>query len=363
MNRRPAVTLLLPNRNNDHVLDLAFERLLQHTTYPDYELIVVDDGSDDDSVEILRRWQRSGKFPELSVIEREHSGVVETLNAGLAAASGELVVQLDGDATLETPGWLERMVDFYESDPLVGIVTPRIVFDTGILQAAGVNMISPEGLHDRGARPDEPTGRRTFNSRVERMTPEHAGKIASEPAEVDLAIGVCMLYPLSLAESVGGYDANFSPVWFDDLDLALNSRRLGAKTFFLPDVEVRHRMTMRKERTPPPESRVGRFRKGARRTVARAFPDSVRRAVRRIEWGNPRHPPHEVRRLRHHYGYWEEKWGFHPINPDLDQILERYGDTEICWAYDDARRASGQRVVAAWKEQSRPSSEVGAGPS
>jgi GT2 family glycosyltransferase len=279
---------------------------------------------------------------------------VEALNAGLAAASGELVVQLDGDATLETPGWLERMVDFYESDPLVGVVTPRVVFDTGILQAAGVNMISPQGLHDRGASPDEPTGKRTFNTRIKRMTPEEAGEIASEPAEVDLAIGVCMLYSRAMAESVGGYDANFSPVWFDDIDLALNSRRLGSKTFFLPDIEVRHRMTMRNERTPPPATRARRFRKRARSTVARAVPGALRAAVRRVEWGNPRHPPHEVRRLHHHYAYWEEKWGFHPINPELDQILDRYGDTEICWAYDEDRCAAGARIVAAWKARAEP---------
>ena len=54
------VSLILPNKNNDRVLDLFFERLAVHTTRTDYELIVVDDGSTDRSREVLRRWQRWG---------------------------------------------------------------------------------------------------------------------------------------------------------------------------------------------------------------------------------------------------------------------------------------------------------------
>jgi GT2 family glycosyltransferase len=346
--RRSPVTLLLPNRNNDHVLDLVLERLLQHTQYPDYELVVVDDGSTDGSPAILRRWHASGRFSDFTLIERDHEGVVAALNAGLAAAAGELVVQLDGDATVETAGWLGTMVDFYESDPKVGVVCPLVVFDHGLVHAAGVNMICREGLHDRGARPAEPPGQRTFNTRVERVTREEAGRTVTEAAEVDASIGVCMMFSRAMAESVGGYDSGFSPLWFDDLDLSLSARLLGSKVFFLPDVEFVHRMAGRKVRTNAPGSPAARVRKRARRTVASLFPESLRRTVRRIEWGNPRHPPHEVRRLHHHYAYWRDKWGFDLINPNLGQVLERYGDTEVCWAYDGARRAAGERITAAW---------------
>ena len=111
MTPRPAVTLLLPNRNNDHVLDLVLARLAEHTTYPSYELVVVDDGSTDGSLDILRRWRATGAISDFTLIEREHGGVVAALNAGLAAASGELVVQLDGDATVETVESIESIAD------------------------------------------------------------------------------------------------------------------------------------------------------------------------------------------------------------------------------------------------------------
>src|SRR5215208_2475866 len=109
MTRHPPVSLLLPNRNNARVLDLTLERLAEHTTYPDWELVVIDDASNDGSRELLRRWRESGRIRNFTLLEREHSGVAASLNAGLEASSGELVVSLDGDATVETAGWLDRI--------------------------------------------------------------------------------------------------------------------------------------------------------------------------------------------------------------------------------------------------------------
>ena len=116
------VSLIVPNKNNEPVLDLFLQRLRDHTTGPDFELIVVDDGSTDRSREILRRWRDAGAFPRFTLIERESSGIIATLNAGLEEAGGDIVVRLDGDATIETPGWLERMLAFYDSDERIGVV-------------------------------------------------------------------------------------------------------------------------------------------------------------------------------------------------------------------------------------------------
>ena len=286
-----------------------------------------------------------GRFREFTLIEREHSGVVETLNAGLGVARGELIVQLDGDATVETHGWLEHMVDFHGSDERIGIVTPLVTFDddAGQIHAAGLNLVSEKGLHDRGTEPSEPVGERTVHTQVTRTTPESAGALANEPAEVDAALGVQMLYPRAVAEELGGYDTGFSPVWFDDLDLALRMRRIGLKVFFTPDVHVIHRMSLRGDRT---HGGAHHLRKRVRRAVAPFIPTRLKAAYVRVEQRGTYHPPHELKRLRHHYDYWREKWGFDLVNPDLDEVLRRYGDTEICWAYDPARRAAGEEILA-----------------
>lgn len=218
--RTPSATLLLPNRNNAHVLDRMLERLARHTSYPSFEVVAVDDGSTDRSPAILRRWRDSGGFRAFTLLERDHGGVVEALNAGLEASEGELVVQLDGDATVETPGWLERMADFYTSDDSIGVVTPLVTLDDGFIHAAGVDMIGEQGLHDRGSTPTEAPGARTVHTLVSRPRRETAGELVGGVQEVDCSIGVCMLYAREMARSVGGYDPGFSPVWFDDLDLS-----------------------------------------------------------------------------------------------------------------------------------------------
>lgn len=346
MTRRPAVTLLLPNRNNDRVLELMLDRLLTNTTYGDFELVVVDDGSEDESRRILRSWHASRRFRDFTLIEQEHSGVVEALNAGLAAAGGELVVQLDGDATVETVGWLEPMVDFLLSDPRVGVVCPLVTYEHGVIHAAGVTMIDEHGLRDRGSVPTEPAGSRTLHTLVSRRRPASAGRLVTEAAEVDAAIGVCMLYRRDMAEALGGYDPGFSPVWFDDLDLSLAARRLGSKVFFVPGVEVVHRMSLRNDRarvTP-----TGRLLAQARSRVAKRAPRRLRTKVRELERRDTGLTPLQLRRLDHHYEYWRTKWGFDLLNPDMEKLRARYDGTEVCWAYDAASKAAGEAIAAQW---------------
>ncbi|HLM27070.1 MAG TPA: glycosyltransferase family 2 protein [Thermoleophilaceae bacterium] len=336
------MTLLLPNRNNAGVLDLVLDRLAANTDYPDLELLVVDDGSTDGSQELLRRWRDSGRFSELRLIEREHSGVVDTLNAGLRAARGELVVQLDGDASVETPGWLDRMVAFFATDDRVGVVTGKIVFDWGQVHTCGVDMIGPEGFHDRGARITEPAGRRTNHQRVERFG-EQDCPLCDSIAEVDGGIGCCMMFRRDVALEVGGYDPNWAPVWFDDLDLTMCIRRHGQKVFYLPDVRVVHHVGRRTQGKP-----AARARTAVRRRIGGALPPSLRyRISHGLDLDLPPRPIRE--RLRHHYAYWREKWGFDILNPDMAAVLERWGDTEVCWRYDDGMREAGQRIIEGYR--------------
>jgi GT2 family glycosyltransferase len=339
----PRVTLLLPNRDNAPVLDVVLDRLATNSQYDNLELVVVDDGSTDGSREILRRWRDSGRIPDFRLIEREPSGVIETLNAGLAAATGEFVVQLDGDASVESPGWVEKMVRFFETDERVGVVTGKIVFDWGELHTCGVDVVGPTGFHDRGAEVTEPTGRRTYHQRIVRRREDECAT-CDAVAEVDGGIGCCMMYRREVALELGGYDPGWAPVWFDDLDLTLCIRRHGLKVFYLPDVRVIHHVGRRLEN----ESALRRTGIATRRRIGATLPPRVKR---RISYGlNLDRPPSWVwRRLEHHYAYWREKWGFDMLNPDMDALLERWGDTEVCWRYDDEMRGAGEQIVAAYE--------------
>jgi GT2 family glycosyltransferase len=341
--REPPVSLLLPNRNNAGILDRVLDRLATNTSYSNVELVVVDDGSTDGSREVLRRWRDSGRFQEVRLIEREHRGVVETLNTGLGEVTGDLVVQLDADASVETPGWLEQMVSFFLSDQRIGVVTGKIVFDWGDIHTCGVDMIGPTGFHDRGAVITEPIGRRTNHQRVIRFR-EGDCPACEVMAEVDGGIGCCMMYRRDTAVEVGGYDAGYAPVWFDDLDLTIAIRRHGLKVFFMPQVRVIHHVGRRMAGEPLPQ----RAARTIRRRIGATLPPSARRKISQT-LGLDRPPAEKWQRLLHHYAYWREKWGFDMLNPDMDAVRSRWGDTEICWSLNPEMRQAGEQIVSAFE--------------
>ena len=352
MTRRSSVSLLLPNRNNVRILDLTLQRLADNTRYPDWELVVIDDDSNDGSRELLRRWRDSGRIPNFTLLEREHSGVAASLNAGLEASSGEWVVSLDGDATIETPGWLGRMVDFSLSDPRVAVVTAAVDMDNGRVHAHGVDMISPEGLHDRPSSITEPAGRRTAHTNVKQVLARKT--LGDPPQEVDASIGCCMLFQRALADELGGYDNAWNPVWFEDLDMSLSARRLGGKVFVLPEVRVLHRQSARGSRDPGADGSAPR-QSLARRVAARVLPRGAKEVIAR-RMGLEDLPPEVIARFHGKYEIWRAKWGFDPLNPDIEAVLARYGETEVCWRYDAAMRAEGERIVAAFAHRAAPTS-------
>ncbi len=350
----PRVSIILPNRDNEPALDLVLERLATHTTYENAEVVVVDDGSMDRSREILRRWRDSGRFANFVYEEREPSGVVVTLNRALELATGEVIVQMDADASIETPDWVQKMLGLLLIDDKVGAVTAKVVFDSGFAHAYGIDLLGPEGFHDRGTRVLEPIGRRTYHQRVERFPEMHAPG-GSAVAEVDAGIGCCLMYRKADALEVGGYDLGFQPVWLDDVDLALSLRKLGKKVFFTPEVRVLHRIGLRQTRQGLAQGPRARALAAAARGAEQILHPHLRRRIGH-RLGLDRPPAAQWERLQHHYAYWREKWGWDMLNPDIPAVRARYDGTEVCWRYDEGMRAEGQRIIAAF-EAARDESE------
>jgi GT2 family glycosyltransferase len=344
---RPAVSLVLPNRNNEPVLDLFLTALERNTTYDGpLELIVVDDGSTDRSVKLLERWRDSGRLRGFQLFAQPASGIIDALNRACEAASGEVIVRLDGDATIETPGWLERMLALRAASERVGVVVGKVVFDSGRVHSYGMNIVSPAGVHSRGSRPTEPVGRRTLDIAVD-YPPASEAEGGGDVAEVDGGIGCCMLFDRALWGEVGGFDSRFNPAGFEDFDFALGARAHGRKVFFLPDVEVVHRISLRNPREATSRRVMALYR--LRRSIGRFVPAGVRdAAASRAGLGD--YDPKRVALLRRHYEAWREKWGFDALNPDMDALLARWGGTEVCWRYDDEMRRAGEEIAARYRQ-------------
>jgi hypothetical protein len=80
--------------------------------------------------------------------------------------------------------------------------------------------------------------------------------------------------------------------------------------------------------------------------AARVLPRGAKEAIAR-RMGLHELPPDVIARFHRKYEIWRAKWGFHPLNPDMDEVFARYGGTEVCWRHDDALRQAGERIVDA----------------
>ena len=338
----PRVSLLLPNYNNGPVLGDCLDKLVRHTTYPDVELIAADDGSTDDSVPILRRFGDSGRIPRFTLLEREHEGITTRLNEMVEHVTGDVIVRIDGDATVETPGWVERMLGFLRSDERIGVVQAKVIFDSGRVHTYGVNVVCAEGFHDRGSRITEPVGRREALGRLERPMEEDS-EGGDEIAEIDAALACWAMMPASLVRELGGWDTAYNPVWYEDIDFAFAARTRGRKSFFFPGVRVIHHIGARDPRVGQARWKAALFE--ANRRFGHRVPQRVKDTVSNLAPISDRDPA-KVEIIERHRAHWRSKWGFDPVNPDLDHILRRYAGTEVCWAYDEEMRRAGEEIAA-----------------
>ncbi|MBK8809913.1 MAG: glycosyltransferase [Acidobacteria bacterium] len=109
------VSVIIPNYNYGQYLSEAIQSVLNQT-YACDEIIVVDDGSTDNSLEVLRSFGR-----EVHVIQQPNRGVGEARNAGAARATGQLIAFLDADDYWH-PTKIERQVELFENDEDLGLV-------------------------------------------------------------------------------------------------------------------------------------------------------------------------------------------------------------------------------------------------
>lgn len=118
--KSPKVTILIPNYNGKKWLAQCLPTV-EKSTYPNKEILVVNNGSTDDSAQFLRK-----SYPNVRVIEiKKNRGYAGANNLGVKKASGKYVLLLNND-TQVTPGFLEPLVEKMEKDKTLGAIQPQI---------------------------------------------------------------------------------------------------------------------------------------------------------------------------------------------------------------------------------------------
>ncbi len=125
MNPVPTVSVVIATYNYGHFLSRAIDSVMAQT-FTDFDVIVVDDGSTDNTSEVVRPYQDCSRFTYHPI---GHVGVTAAKNYGLKRARGQYLATLDSDDEWE-PTKLERQLQMFESNPALGLVyTRRMIID------------------------------------------------------------------------------------------------------------------------------------------------------------------------------------------------------------------------------------------
>ena len=199
----PMISLMVPCYNEGDNLDESIPHLLQ-LRYPNYELIFINDGSKDNTGEIIDRW--AAKEEKITALHQENQGKASALNHGLTIAKGKYVACIDGDAVLDYYA-LDYMVQALEKDPKYAATTgnPRVRNRSTILGRLQVSEFSSIiGLIKRAQ-----------------------GLMGT----IFTVSGVCCLFRKDVMEEIGGWSTNMIT---EDIDISWKIQIAGYNIMYEP---------------------------------------------------------------------------------------------------------------------------------
>jgi GT2 family glycosyltransferase len=212
---KPLISIIILNYNAGDLIFNCINSVFQ-TKYENYEVILVDNISTDDSHKKCKE-----KFDKIQLIENSKNfGYCEGNNIGIRKAKGEFIVILNPDTIVE-PNWLDEFL-IAHSKYGDGLYQPKILslYEKGVLQSTG-NMIHLFGFgfaRDKGVRDNN-----QFN-KIEK---------------IGYASGTCLFTSSKVLDKVGLLDP-FLFLYHDDLDLGWRAAQLGINSYFVPNVKIFH---------------------------------------------------------------------------------------------------------------------------
>jgi N-acetylglucosaminyl-diphospho-decaprenol L-rhamnosyltransferase len=193
-----------------------------------HETIVVDHGSTDGTIELVRR-----RFPQTRLIEEGNTGLGAGSNTGMRVASGDYFLLLNSDAWAVGDA-VDRLVSFAEEHPEAAVVGPKLLNPDGSLQR------SVRGFPTLWRLATEYFFLRKLGPRTRALNAFYASRFPhDEVLEAEFLMGACLLVRREAADTVGLFDEDFF-MFSEETDWCYRFRQAGWKVLFFPGAEFVH---------------------------------------------------------------------------------------------------------------------------
>jgi len=230
MHYNPELSIVIVNYNAKKYLEQCLGSIYKSSPQINFELILIDNGSIDNSTFMVKE-----KFPMVKLIEnRKNEGFVKAVNKGIKLCKAKYVLSLNND-TFIYQNSLGELLKFMNSHPEVGICGPKVLNSNGTIQhqcKRGFPTISSAFYYFLGLHKYFPKSKTFGHYLMTYLNPE-------EISEVDSVSGACLMVKREIIEQVGLLDEDYI-MYGDDLDLCYRIKKIGLKVYYVPTAQIIH---------------------------------------------------------------------------------------------------------------------------
>lgn len=213
------VSVVTPNYNGKQFLKLYFDSLNNNKEYIG-EVILIDNGSSDDSVEFIEDYSKNLEFPVIVIKNNENVGFAKAVNQGILKAKYDYIFSLNNDTEVEK-GSVKALINLISSDNNIFSVASKMV------QFSNKNLIDDAGDEYNILAWTKKTGE------------NQPLKNYDEVYEIFSSCAGASMYNKSILNKIGLFDENFF-AYMEDVDLSYRAKINGYKNLFCPDSVVYH---------------------------------------------------------------------------------------------------------------------------